>query len=297
MTSQPLMPQLRALLDKAEPFALVYAQHIDGARTFIGYLDAIATLESECTQAGLDIDAERVRIVALDGRARADAEGIIRALGQPMPTAQSRYATELGALAQSKRQTRVRRRSLMAGFVLAIVCAFTYVIVTAPPSANIPAITNAAVARDTTRAYELAQQELRTFPDDPELLLWTSVLAEALGDADTAESYWQKTLSASQNPAALPYERGNTRLMAHNITAARASVDELLATEKTIPEGLFLRAAIAEAQGNIAEAVSGYENASRAADAANRQEMVALIRIRMGGLMRFGVEATPTKNP
>lgn len=297
MTSQPLMPQLRALLDKAEPFALVYAQHSDGARTFIGYLDRMMGLEAACTTAGLDIDAERVRIAALDGRARADAEGIMRALGDtPLPP-ESHYAAQLSALALTKRNIRQRRRSLWAGVILVVAIAITYIIVTAPPSADIPAITNAAVARDTAGAYALAQRELKQFPNDPELLLWASVLAEAQGDTTTAAAYWQKTTAASQNPTALPYERGNTRLLAHNIPAAQLSVRELLSSEKTIPEGLFLQAAIAEAQGNIRDAVAGYEKASQAADAADRQEMVALIRIRMGGLMRFGVEATPTKTP
>jgi len=297
MTSQPLMPQLRAILDKAEPYALVYAQHEDGARIFIEYLDTIAALESACTAAGLDIDAERVRSVALDGRARADAESIMRALNPAANLTHSTYAPLLAELARSLREARMRRRSIFAGCIAALIIGLTYIIMTAPPSADIPAITTAAVDGDTAGAYALAQHELQQFPDDPELLLWASVLAETLGDSTAAAGYWEHTTATTQNPTGLAYERGNTRLLARNIPAAQTSVAELLGNDKTIPEGLFLQAAIAEAQGNIRDAIAGYEKASTAADAANRQEMVALIRIRMGGLMRFGVEATPTKTP
>jgi len=297
MTTLPLMPQLRAILDKAEPYALVYSVHTDGARTLIHYLDTITALEAACTTAGLDIEAERVRIAALDGRVRHDAERIMHALGSSGTPVQTGYVEQLAELADQRRRSRIRRRTLLGTLITAIILGFAYLVITAPPSADIPAITTAAIDGDTARAYSIAQRELRTFPNDPELLLWLSVLAETTGDVVAADSYWQQTRSASENSSALPYERGNTRLLAKNIPAAQASVAELLATQITIPEGLFLKAAIAEAQGNVREAIRGFEEASQAADAANRQEMVALIRIRMGGLMRFGIEATPTKTP
>ncbi len=294
MTTQPLMPQLRSLLDRAEPYALVYAQHPNGAAIFIAYLDEMTRLADACTAAGLDIDAEQVRVAALDGRARSDAEGIIAAFGNTSPDNDIGYLQILRALAVARQASRKRRRVITAMISACVILTVAYVIVTAPPSANIPAITTAAISGETTRAYTIAQREYATFPQDPEVLLWLSVLAEATGDLDAAERYWQRTLAVSPNPAALVYERGNTRLLAGNFAAAEASVDELLAAPQTVPEGLFLQAAILEAQGDVKGAIAGYENASRAADKANRQEMVALIRIRMGGLMRFGVESTPT---
>jgi len=294
MTTPPLMPQLRSLLDRAEPYALVYAQHPNGAAIFIAYLDEMTRLADACIAAGLDIEAEQVRVVALDGRARHDAERIIAALGSTSPHNDTGYQQTLRELAVARQNARKRRRSITAIISAFVILTVAYVIVTAPPSANTPAIINAAVAGETTRAYTMAQREYATFPQDPEVLLWLSVLAEATGDLDAAERYWQRTLAVSPNPAALVYERGNTRLLAGNFAAAEASVDELLAAPQTVPEGLFLRAAILEGQGDVKGAVAGYEEASRAADTANRQEMVALIRIRMGGLMRFGVESTPT---
>jgi len=294
MTTPPLMPQLRSLLDRAEPYALVYAQHPNGAAIFIAYLDEMTRLVDACNAAGLDIEAEQVRVVALDGRARHDAERIIAALGSTSPHTETGYQQTLRALAVARQNARKRRRSITAMSSAFVILTVAYVIVTAPPSANTPAIINAAVAGQTTRAYTMAQREYATFPQDPEVLLWLSVLAEATGDLDAAERYWQRTLAVSPSPAALVYERGNTRLLAGNFAAAEASVDALLAAPQTVPEGLFLRAAILEGQGDVKGAIAGYEEASRAADKANRQEMVALIRIRMGGLMRFGVESTPT---
>ena len=294
MTTPPLMPQLRSLLDRAEPYALVYAQHPNGAAIFIAYLDEMTRLADACIAAGLDIEAEQVRVVALDGRARHDAERIIAALGSTSPHNDAGYTHTLRELAVARQNTRKRRRSITAIISAFVILTVAYVIVTAPPSADTPAIINAAVAGETTRAYTMAQNEYATFPQDPEVLLWLSVLAEATGDLDAAERYWQRTIAVSPIPAALVYERGNTRLLAGNYAAAEASVVELLAAPQTVPEGLFLRAAILEGRGDVKAAVTGYEEASRAADKANRQEMVALIRIRMGGLMRFGVESTPT---
>ncbi len=294
MTTPPLMPQLRSLLDRAEPYALVYAQHPNGAAVFIAFLDEMTRLADACTAAGFDIEAELVRVVALDGRARQDAERIIAALGNTSAHNETGYQQTLRELAGARQKSRKRRRFITAILSTIVVLAVMYVIVTAPPSANTPAIVTAAVAGETARAYTIAQREYKTFPKDPEVLLWLSVLAEATGDLTAAERYWQRTLAISPIPAALVYERGNTRLLAGNFAAARVSVDELLAAPQTVPEGLFLRAAILEGQGDVKGAVAGYEEASRAADKANRQEMVALIRIRMGGLMRFGVDSTPT---
>jgi tetratricopeptide (TPR) repeat protein len=294
MTTPPLMPQLRSLLDRSEPYALVYAQHPNGAAIYIEHLDEMTRLADACSVAGLAIDAEQVRVVALDGRARRDAEGIIAALGGVAAPNESGYRRILRELATQRRSARQRRRTIAALASILLVLAVVYIVVTAPPSANTPAITTAALAGETTRAYTLAQQEYASFPQDPEVLLWLSVLAEATGDVPAAARYWQRTLALSPAPGGLVYERGNTRLLAGNLAAARVSVGELLAVPQTVPEGLFLEAAVLEAEGDVKGAIAGFEQASRAADSANRQEMVALIRIRMGGLMRFGVDATPT---
>lgn len=293
----PLMPQLRALLDRAEPFALVYASSPNGAVTYIQLLDDIDALVAACSAAGLDIEAERVRVVALDGRAIRDAEGIIRALGDTPLPAPSVYAPRLAALAQSRRSQRRRRRSIIAAVVLFVAVLFTIVIVTTPPSADTLGITNAAVTGDIPGAYSLAQTESQRFPDDPEVLLWLSVLAEAQGDRAAAQRYWEACVAQTTLPAALAYQRGNTRLLAKNYPAALQSVDELLAAPATVPEGLFLRAGVYESQGDVPRAIADYEAASRAAEAANRQELVALSRIRMGGLMQFGAKPTFTPVP
>lgn len=293
----PLMPQLRALLDRAEPFALVYASTPDGARTFIRMLDDIHALVEACTAAELDIDPERVRVVALDGRALAEAEALIRAVGTaPLPD-DSHYAPRLRALAQARRAQRTRRRSIWAVIAATVVAALVLVVVTTPPSADTLDIMNTAVAGDLASAYRSAVAEHEKFPTDPEVLLWLSVLAEAQGDEAAAADYWRQTIAQTTNPAALAYQRGNTRLLVKNYPAAMASVTELLAAPITVPEGLFLRAGIKEAQNDIAGAITDYEAASRAAEAADRQELIALSRIRMGHLMQFAKPGTVTPLP
>jgi hypothetical protein len=54
-----------------------------------------------------------------------------------------------------------------------------------------------------------------------------------------------------------------------------------------------LQASIAEAQGDVTQAIAFMRQAADAAEAANRSEFAVLIRIRMGGLMQYGIPQQP----
>jgi hypothetical protein len=295
--SQPLMPALRRLLDQAEPMALIYDQQPDGAQRFLALIDQISRMAEECHANGLDINSEQVRVVALVGRAMREAERFAKAnAGQAIP-ADSIHGQRLLALAAERRAYKRKRRITTTSIITFVIAVIIYVVVTAPPTPNTAGILDLAVSGQSGAAYALAQQEHRTFPDDPETMLWLSVLAEINGDSALAESLWQQVQAQVEDQQVLRYRRGNTRLLALDLDRAAEDAQLLQQNPQTYPEGTLLAAGIAEARGDVLTAIELFGEAAQVAEAAERQEMAVLARVRMGNLMQYGIDATITPIP
>ena len=295
--SQPLMPVLRRALDQIEPLALVYDQQPDGARRFLALLDEISRLAEACRDQGLDIESEQVRVDAVVGRARREAERFARAHAGIAIPAERRHGQTLMTLAAQRRTEKRKRLVISTSLVTLIITVLVYMVVSAPPSPNTSRILELAVSGASAEAYALAQKEHEAFPDDAETLLWLSVLAEVNNDATRAEMLWQSLQRTVDNPDALLYQRGNTRLLALNLTKAAEDAALLKQNPITYPEGVLLEAGIAEARGEVTKAITLFGEAARVAEAANRQEMAVLARVRMGNLMQYGIDATITPSP
>ena len=295
--SQPLMPVLRRALDQIEPLALVYDQQPDGARRFLALLDEISRLAEACRDQGLDIESEQVRVDAVVGRARREAERFARAHAGIAIPAESRHGQTLMTLAAQRRTEKRKRLVISTSLVTLIITVLVYMVVSAPPAPNTSRILELAVSGASAEAYALAQKEHEAFPDDAETLLWLSVLAEVNNDATRAEMLWQSLQRTVDNPDALLYQRGNTRLLALNLTKAAEDAALLKQNPITYPEGVLLEAGIAEARGEVTKAITLFGEAARVAEAANRQEMAVLARVRMGNLMQYGIDATITPSP
>lgn len=295
--TQPLMPALRRLLDQAEPFALIYDQYPDGAQRFLTLIDDISRMADECQAQGLDINSEQVRVAALVGRAMREAERFAKAnANKPIP-ANSIHGHALLTLA-AQRTAQKRKRVITSVSLIALVVALiTYIVVTAPPTPNTNGILDLAVSGQSAAAYALAQQEHTTYPNDTETMLWLSVLAEINDNAALATTLWTTAQAQAQDPQALLYQRGNMRLLALNLAGAAEDAQLLQQTPKTYPEGVLLAAGIAEARGDVLTAIELFGEAARVAEAADRQEMAVLARVRMGNLMQYGVDATITPSP
>ena len=292
-TSQPLMPQLRQALDKAEPFALVFHEHPDGAQQLITLIDHINTLSAQCDAAGYDIAAEHVRVVALNSRVKRNARRIIQSLNNSHASVPGSIRAELDVLVQRQQQQWRMRLLRIALIGIAVVATGWYVVATTPPSADTTAILNAITDDDYGNAYQLAQQEAQTFPQDLESQIWLSVLAEYHGDSTTAARAWQRAQAINPLDATTLYMRGNNRVLTKQFALATADANQLLSNTVSRPEGLFLQASIAEAQGDVTQAIAFMRQAADAAEAANRGEFAVLIRIRMGGLMQYGIPQKP----
>ncbi len=291
------MPQLRQALDKAEPYALIYAQQADGALRYLAMLDEIRRLADACLTQGLDIESELVRLDSLIRRTRRDAEVFARALGTQNIPANSHYGAELIALAQTRRQQRQRAWIKLIAIVAVVVGVIVYAVRTAPPTADVASILNLGVAGQLDEAYTLAQREAEAFPDDYEVHVWLAVLAEQRGEQTVADAAWQRATAALPAGQEFTYTRGSVRMMVGDFTRASQDMELLKADPVTMPEGLFLEAGIAEAQGRVTDAIRIFQLAADAAEAADRQEMAVIARVRMGNLMQYGINATMTPRP
>lgn len=292
-SSQPLMPQLRQALDKAEPLALIFHEYPDGAQQLITLVDHINTLSAQCDAAGYDISAEHVRIVALNSRVKRNARRIMQAVATHHVATPHGISAELDLLVQQQQHQQRMRLIRIILLVVTVIAVSWYVVATTPPSADTTAILNAVAADDYATAYTLAQREVAAFPDDLESQLWLNVLAEYYGDSTVATRAWQRVQEINPLQATTLYMRGNNRVLTKQFDGAAADATLLLSTPATQPEGLFLRASIAEAQGDVNQAITLMRQAAEAADAANRSEFAVLIRIRMGGLMQYGIPQKP----
>lgn len=292
--SQPLMPLLRQALDKAEPYALIYAQHPHGALTFLQMLDDIKTLADACTAQRLNIESELVRLDALVRRAKRDAEVFVKALGNDSIPTTSTYGAELMALAAQRKRQRTWRLARVGMVLASFLGLLAYAVITTPPTADTTSILNMAVAGETTEAYALAQQEAQAFPDDLETHVWLAVLAEQVGDTAVAAQTWQHVETLDVDAEQLLYMRGNVRLLAGNLDAAQRDVEALREIPSKAAEALFLEAGIVEAQGDVDGAIALFRQASDQAERDGRQEMAVLARVRMGNLMQYGIRPTAT---
>lgn len=287
------MPALRHALTTAEPFALVFHEQPGGAQRFLGLLDQIHDLAAQCTHAGFDIASEQVRVVALNARALRDAERFMRAYGNAPIPADSYFGPQLRDLAIQRQKTRSRSIVTIIALVLTIIGIIAYVVWTTPESPNTTLILNAAISEDHAKALQIAKAQAQQFPTDSETLVWLSVLSALQDDQPAAQVAWQRAIKNSENPESLIYLRGNDLLLVGEYDQASADATTLQASSTTQPEGLFLAAGVAEARGDVKTAIELMRQTADAAEAAGRGEFAVMARIRMGGLMQYGMPKKP----
>jgi len=291
--NQPLMPALRQALDVAEPLALVFHERAGEALRFLTLLDHIHALAAQCTQAGLDIASEQVRIVALNARALRDANRFMQAYGDTPIPATSYFGPQLRDLALQRQKNRRRSIITTIAILLTVIGIIAVVVWTTPESPNTTLILNAVISGDHAKALQVAQAQARQFPTDSETLVWLSVLSAHQGDANAAQTAWHTAQINTETPESLIYLRGNDLLLVGQYDQASADAQTLQANPSTRPEGLFLAAGVAEAQGDVKTAIELMRQTADAAEAAGRGEFAVMARIRMGGLMQYGLPKKP----
>ena len=131
-------------------------------------------------------------------------------------------------------------------------------------------------------AFTVVATALKSSPNDVNLLVWESVLAEQLGRNELAQSsLTQAQTKFAGTPAAFWTLVGNDRLDAGNWDGADEAAQQALTLAPEDANVTFLLGRIAEARGNMTQANDYYNQTIKLAGNANPQ-LIALVKIRMG---------------
>jgi tetratricopeptide (TPR) repeat protein len=192
-------------------------------------------------------------------------------------------------LAVQNNQTR-RRLGLIVGMVALIVLAFWIInnaisrnatSVAVDPLQQINQLVENQSWQEALAVVETARQ---SSPEDVDLLVWDSVLAEQTGNSERAQSSLNQAKELFVGlPVAFWTLVGNYRLQAGNWEGAEEAGQQALALAPEDAEVTFLLGRVAEARGDMAQATEYYNQTITLAGESNL-ELVALVKIRMGFL-------------
>lgn len=301
---------LRDALEQAER----QLARLDGSNveTFLIGLDRIEQIFVEFGQEKAAARSEEGRWTSLRNRLATKPELLINAAGQTggMIKLRAKHPPATGswwhldaALARRRTQTLQRTGAIIGAVVVAVALLwfginyFTPAATTAGSLADTTAAIDSLVtAQKWPEALTLAEKASQTLPAEPELLLWTAVLAEQTGDTARAQtSLTQAQQQFTGSPAAFWTLVGNRRLQVDNWDGAEAAAQQALTSAPQEAEISFLLGNIAEARGDTLQANEFFSKTIALAGDAN-PSLAALVRVRMGNLLQK-LEPLPVPAP
>jgi Flp pilus assembly protein TadD len=289
---------LRDLLDKAERELPVLSS--SSIESYLVRMDEIAALFDELG-ADTELRTEETRWQDLQQRLTARAGDVVKfagaaggmaALRRAHPPAEAPWWHLDAHVAE--RRARTLKRTLVTLAVIGAVLlavAFIYQRFLAPPPEvvqlyeTLSQVERYAMDRNWPEALTTAETLLATRPDEPELLLWAGVIAEQLGDDGKAQGYLDRARQQMGDPLRFWTALGMRRMQAGDIDGAEAASLAALEVNAEEPQVYFILANVAEARGQVPEAVTFYERAAALADETNPQ-MAVVSKVRMGMLMQ-----------
>ncbi|MBX3053891.1 MAG: tetratricopeptide repeat protein [Caldilineaceae bacterium] len=296
--------QLRAALDNAE--VAVLRLRPDQVEGFLLRLDQLETQFQALESGGLNLLGERTRqqslINRLDGRPQlvtkpAAQVGGLAALRQKNPPASGEW-WHLDAVEAAQRRHLLRRLltslGVIVGVILAVYIALTYVF---PPDPN--AVLSSGTSGQLPELIARGQWEIadkligetlsQMTVDDVELLIWQSVVAAHFDrQKEAADAFAKaKALAPADRQAVFWSTVGNVRLAAGDLTGATEAATEALAIDPNEAQAYFVIASVAEANGQVQDAIAAFEKAFDLAAESNPQ-LAVIARVRMGMLMQSG---------
>ena len=296
--------QLRTALDEAE--VAVRRLRPDQVEGFLTGLDWLESQFQSLEAGGLDLLGERTRQESVLSRLKdrpqlvtrpAAQVGGLEALRQKNPPASAEW-WHLDAVEAAQRRRLVRSLltslGVIVGVLLAIYIALTYVF---PPDPN-AVLSSGATGRlpeliaqgewetaDRLIVETLAQMTV----DDVELLIWQSVVSAHLGRQEEADDAFAKaqSLVPADRQAVFWSTVGNVRLAAGDLDGATEAADSALAIDPNEGQAYFVIGSVAEAKGQVVEAIAAFEKAFDLTVESNPQ-LAVIARVRMGMLMQGG---------
>ena len=300
--------ELRQLLDQAER----QLPMLDSA-TVVAYLtrlDRIAALftqlEAGHAAQGASIDqalrAEQTRWDDLQAKLLSRSAQIVKAAGgagsyaalraQHPPATGSWWHLDTQIALRKRRQFQRLLQLLIIVAVVTTAGVWAYQTWLAPDAATlalVDALSSAerhVDAQEWEAAMAVITGALEVQPDNPELLLWATVLAERLGDDAAAAAYGAHALAQlGGDEARYLLALGMNRFRAGDLDGATAAADGVAALQPESPQVYFLYGNIAEARGDINAALEAFDRTAALAEP-NDPQLTVISKMRYGMLLQ-----------
>jgi tetratricopeptide (TPR) repeat protein len=292
---------LRTLLDQAERQLPTLER--TGLAAFLLRLDGIEAMLVESAAQGMDLRPEQTRWADLLARISARAGDLVRIAGgagkfaelrnQHPPAASFWWRLDEQVAAARRRQGRRIAIGGAVAILLLVAATFIYQRFFAPSPATIlwmdtlNAVEDSVAEQDWANAIQATDAALVTLPDDVDLLLWRVVLAERVGDVAAAAEFLARAHSAEPDPLRLAVQLGMKQLQAGDLDGATATAAAAQEIDPQLAEAAFILASVAEARGEIPQAITLFEQAAALAEP-DKLELVVTSRMRLAVLLQTG---------
>ncbi len=297
--------------DLAEAERLIVQLRRDNVEAFLQLMDRIEESFTLLETSGLDLRPEQTRWGSLLSKLRREAGRVMRTIDVAGGLDQLRQANppaeglwwKLDAVVAAARRRLIRRLGITVGTIAAVLAVvwglLTFVF---PPDAD-TVVTSEAITTLQQLSFEGRWEEalstieeakaLLTQPD-AELLIWEGVVRDKLGQSERSLQALEeaRALVSSDQHVAYLWTVGSIRLLVNDLEEARIAGDEAIALDPTNPQGYFLLASVAEAEGDTAAAVELFEKAYQLAAESNPQ-LAVIARVRMGSLLQRPANMSP----
>ena len=305
--------QLRTLLNELEIRVANMAGTGEEVLAIPRLLDRAETLLQELEAAGVDLHPERTRLQSVQGHLRekaaifvreARAAGGLDHVRRQVAPPRERWWWYLDEWVATQRRRRIMRASLLLAAVVGVLVLVGWFVQSRLPDDPrlrriIELEQEVDIALSDGRLEDAARQleALRQLePDRPEHAILLGVVYEAL--ADTEQAQRQYTWAAER----LPPDRWRVLRAAAYLQVgwpekALPDAEEATRLNPEDPEAFFYLASAHEALGNIPAALAAYDRAATLAEAQDRTELLAVIRVRMAYLLQRPLWPTPTLSP
>jgi tetratricopeptide (TPR) repeat protein len=154
---------------------------------------------------------------------------------------------------------------------------------------------------DWQSALTVTNESLAQLPDEPELLVWKTVLLERLGDSVGAAATLEHARQAtSSQPVQLLLMLSQTRFQVGDTDGAEQAALEAGRLAPDDAQVYFLLGNVAEARGDIPKAIEMLDKTFELAENDNVQ-LAVIAKVRLGNLLQrpmgFDVTPTPAESP
>ncbi len=273
------------------------------ALTIPSLFDVVSATLVSFQSEGQSMRAEEARLEAVSAQLRRKATvflreiggtGVLRDVRRARPPDPANWWWFLDQLVSYRRRARLRRLSLLAAGLIAILLLLfaVYQRFLAPDPAtrerlkHQQAAESLALAGDMAGALSEVEQALVFAPEDPDLLILKGSLQQALGQRAAAEETFVVAEAALADREAYLLARGRAYLLLGQTLAALDDAEAVVALNPQSAAGYMLLGRSQEFLEDYPEAIAAYEQAATLADAQGNFQLAGTARVSMGMLMQ-----------